>query len=944
MGVHVDFDEPLTRYAWAKFDQFSGDWFPLYAHLEDTAEVARLLFDKWLSDAQVDTLERALGPRLLVKKLTIWLAAAHDCGKATEAFAMKAPPCQLHMESEGYRFQEIKPTRDDQRRYPHGLAGQVAVAAFLSEKSDGGRGVRAARALAQVVGGHHGSFPGDPDIPYVFSHGEKPEWGRVREDLLRRADRLAGMEGDDWGQILQARIPEPVQALLTGFLIVCDWIASNRTDFPFHDERPSKERAADAVDRLGFGERWRPQLIEDIERYFDERFGISVPRPVQRAAVECAASLDEPSLLVIEAPTGEGKTEAALASAEVLAAKFGLRGVMVALPTRATANAMFGRVLRWLESRHAGDTASISLAHAKAQFDEQFQSLFARRCDERPQRVYDEDQGRHGSDAAVIANQWFNGRKRTGLADFVIGTIDQLLFMTLKARHTVLRHLGLSRKVVVIDEIHTADHFMRTYLLRALQWLGSYGVPVIALSATLPSQQREELLHAYRRGARRRSPAPEPIDEGDVDETILDLAGTDGYPLVTTVGAECQQQVAPDRSGRRAEVELEEIGDDELIPAVLREAEAGGIIAVVHNTVQRAQDTYKQLRRCYHGEVKLFHSRFTVESRNAREQELVEILGPGSGRRPEAMIVVATQVVESSLDVDFDLMFTDVAPTDLLIQRIGRVHRHPRPEGARPVSMRRPRVCLTGGSGLLSGEEPPEFDRGVRAVYGDALLLRSAAALRRNRRERDADAIRVPEDVPELIRDTYRSVPEPLPGWEERQAVAETRLAEKKLDQLNRSRSYALDPPGVGRIADWSRLAFSEASEEQLGAAQVRDAELSIEVVVVQEVGGVCRALPWLHEPFGGEQVDLTAGIDERLAKAVATCTVALPSWMTRGSGLDGVLDELERNGIEGWQRSIWLRGMLPLVLDEDLGTVVNGYRVRYDRELGLLIEGKDTV
>lgn len=940
--------DPLTRYAWAKFDQRAGngrDWFPLHAHLEDTAEVARALYSSWLSDSQRELLAGAFGSEELAKKLMVWLGAAHDIGKATVAFAIKAPTCRNRMQDAGYEFPLVDPPRAEQHRYPHGLAGQLAVREFLRGRASNGRARRASQRIAEIVGGHHGAFPREEGIPVIFLGGEHPSWKRVRIDLLNRADRLAQLEELDWERILSSRITESLQALLTGFLIVCDWIASNQCLFPFDDSRSSIERAEDALASLHFGDHWQPDADVNVKEYFAHRFGIEQPRPVQADAGAIADSLTEPSLMLIEAPTGEGKTEIALTVAEIVAAKFGMHGAMIALPTRATANAMFGRVLRWLYAgNREGAPVSMSLAHSKAQFDDRFQALF-KLGHGQLSCIYDEDRNDSLSEGAVIANQWFSGRKRAGFADFVVGTIDQLLFMTLKAKHTVLRHLSLSGKVLIIDEVHAADEFMRTYLLRALEWLGTYGVPVIALSATLPPTQRTELLQAYRQGAQHRksntSATDEVRNENMQGPTITELAETDGYPLITAIGAEHAKQMASQRSARRTTFVLEEVADEHLVDAVLREAAAGGCIAVVCNTVQRAQDTYQELRRRYKGEIKLFHSRFTTESRNTREQDLVDRLGPGSGLRPQSMIVVATQVVESSLDVDFDLMFTDIAPIDLLIQRIGRVHRHRRAAEERPVTMCQARVILSGGERLLTGEEPPEFVKGVQRVYGEALLLRSSAALRRNFERLGGQQIRVPEDVPELIHDAYRQVPESPLGWEQRMLHAEEQRVETIRDQQERSRAYVIGSPGLGNISEWNRLSYSEASEEQLGAAQVRDADLALEVVVIQQKQGVCYSLPWLPDDYAASQVDLLGGIEENLARAVATCTVSLPSWITRGSSLDRVIEDLEQNGIESWQRSIWLRGVLPLIVDENYCAVVDGNCLRYDQEVGLVIEGK---
>lgn len=840
----IDLEPPSdrrVRAAWAKSDPtaMSDDWFPLYAHLEDTAAVAHLLFPSWFSPSQRALLSTAVGDEDLARRLTVWLAASHDVGKATAAFAMKVRTCRSHMEEVGFEFPYPDPPKNEQRDYPHGFAGQRAVAGYLIARAAGDRPAkRSARRIAEIIGGHHGVFPADRPVSYLFDAGERPCWGEVRDELLRRADLLSELSEADWKRILSRRVTEPVQALFTGFLIVCDWIASNQWLFPYRREQTSRQRAAKALRHLGFGDHWRPDPGEDVTKYFLERFGIAELRPVQKEAVELIARLEEPALVLIEAPTGEGKTEIAFAGAEVLAERFGLHGLATMLPTRATSNAMFGRKLGWLGTAPSeAGRVSVALAHAKAQFDGRFRELAERG---RASGVYDDDQDPRSARDSVVAVQWTLARKRDVFADFVVGTIDQLLFMTLKSRHLVLRHLGFSGKVIVLDEVHAADEFMRTYLLRALQWLGAYGVPVIALSATLPPAQRAALLQAYRQGARQRQRPGPIVETSEVDEEVAQLAAHPGYPLVTAIGATQELQVAPARSDRRTSYALEEVDDEDLVEAVLREASSGGVIAVVLDTVNRAQQVYRELRDRFAGEIELLHSRFTLESRNRREEELVARLGPKPLRRPKSMIVVATQVIESSLDVDFDLMFTDLAPADLLIQRMGRVHRHDRPEAARPESMRQARIILSGGSGILHGSEPPVFVDGVKKIYGDAMLLRTSAALRPLTSAAETRRMDVPDDVPEIVRRAYTESAEIPQSWEARWQEAEAELAQEIRSQQERSRPFAIAPPGVGRIDDWSSLAYSEASEEQRGGAQVRDAELSLEVVVVQRKGDRC--------------------------------------------------------------------------------------------------------
>jgi CRISPR-associated helicase Cas3 len=409
--------------------------------------------------------------------------------------------------------------------------------------------------------------------------------------------------------------------------------------------------------------------VTDARAAFAARFGPR-PRPVQVAAVEIALAQPEPGLVIVEAPMGEGKTEAALLAAEALAARSGADGCFVALPTRATTDAMFSRVLRWMQALPGlpVDT-SVVLAHGTANLNDEYRGLLRRAWIREV-----------GQDEAGIAHHWLNGRKRGPLAQFVVGTIDQVLFAGLKSRHLMLRHLGLAGKVVIIDECHAYDVFMSRYLDAVLHWLGAYGTPVVLLSATLPAARRAELVRAY--------------DSGRGAETVA-LPEDPGYPVVVASGMPARAVPA---GGAARAVRLDRLPDDlDVLAGLLRDALAGGGCAVVvRNTVGRVQETADRLVEIFGAdEVTVTHSRFLACDRARLDTDLLRRFGPpGPGvERPARHVVVASQVVEQSLDVDFDLMVTDLAPVDLVLQRTGRLHRHDRP---RPAGLEQPRCVLVG--------------------------------------------------------------------------------------------------------------------------------------------------------------------------------------------------------------------------------------------------------
>lgn len=903
---------PAAESVWGKSRKSDDLWLRLHRHLEDSAAIAGLLWDEWVAPAVRRQISADLpGGEADGRVLLSWLAGVHDVGKATPAFAVKQPSLLGQMHDRGLACPATLP---DARQLPHGLAGQVLITRWLKDR----HGVRGdvAATFACVVGGHHGVFPsqGQVDTARLGRPGllGQDAWTTVQGELLDgMADRTrASGRLREW---VSRPLPATAQVLLTGLVIVADWLASDDTRFRYDDHRSSADRAADAWSALAMPPMWTPASPpRDVAEHLHSRFPGFAPRPVQAATVETAWTMPEPGLLVVEAPMGVGKTEAALLAAEVLAARFGCGGVFLALPTMATSDAMFARVLDWTSRlpRLDDEQATVYLAHGKARLNERYTGL-ARI--EHVVGVYDDaDPG--VTSAAVLG--WLTGRKKGPLASLVVGTIDQVLFGALQSKHLVLRQLALASKVVVIDEVHAADVYMRQYLHRVLHWLGAMGTPVVLLSATLPPRQRQALLGAYAAGRGSR------IDEP--------AAGLD-YPVVTSwSGGGTSRTVVRARTQPQT-VLVARLDDDDLV-ATLREAlVSGGCAAVIRNTVGRAQDTYDDLRAEFGENVVLMHSRFVSVDRVAREDQLRAALGPPGrrGHRPERMIVVGTQVLEQSLDIDVDLMISDLAPVDLLLQRMGRLHRHER--GARPSRLTDARFLVAG---VDWAQEPPAAVTGSLAVYRRSALLRAAAVLDGVLR---IGSVRLPDDIPRLVASAYQDGP-PGPGaWAEAIEEADTERDERDDRSAMLATRYLLkNPPrSYESLAGLTPSIVDEQPDD--GRAQVRDSEDGIEVVVVQRVDGSIRVIPGQHG-HSGKAVDTCLEPERATAKAVAACTLRLPLTLTHPRIADRVIGELEGTRFDGWQLSPWLEGVLVLVLDEQLSAHLAGHHLTYDTDRGLVV------
>lgn len=952
-----------ARSVWAKHDRDGDGWLPLWRHMEDAAAVAGLLWDRWLP----------LGVRRLIagelprgeadaRALVVWLAGVHDIGKATPAFACQVEPLADVMRGQGLQMRSVKSMGPDRRIAPHGLAGQVLLGEWLQDRY-GWSGARTGQ-FTVVVGGHHGVPPEPGQIKALYDReellrapgGSGRLWAEVQAELLDACAGVFGVGGrlGEWGAV---RLPQTVQVLVSALVVVADWIASNPDLFPYFPDAVSvsgDERVAAAWRGLDLPGPWQAQEPEGrAQEVFASRFrlpGGAVVRPVQEAALEVAREMRVPGMLIVEAPMGEGKTEAALAAAEVFAARSGAGGVFFALPTMATGNAMFPRLLEWLDGLRGveGSRRSVYLAHSKAALNDDFSDLVARSG--RLMSVgIDETGGAErpsGAGAELVAHAWLRGRKKAMLASFVAGTIDQLLFAGLKSRHLALRHLAVAGKVVVIDEAHAYDTYMGVYLDRVLSWLGAYRVPVVVLSATLPPVRRRELLDAYAGG---------PAGAGAVD-----VAREAGYPLLSAVTPSGELLVRrPAASGRSTTVELECLDDgmEVLAERLAQETGGGGCVLVVRNTVKRVLETARVLRERFGDDaVTVAHSSFVDVDRALKDSDLLRRFGPpgkAEGRPVRRHIVVASQVAEQSLDVDFDLLVSDLCPVDLLLQRMGRLHRHPRGagQGERPERLRRARCLLTGADWGRTVRDVPVPVRGSVAVYGRYLLLRSAAVLLPHL-EGAARPVRLPPDISTLVRAAYGSTPVGPSSWGAALEEARAGFDALRADQGERASVFRLGE--VGRpgksLSGWVAAGVGDADDSRAGKAQVRDSRQSLEVVVVQRrEDGSLATLSWLEpdrkgRPRAGLELPQDQAPAPFTARTAASCGLRLPMQFSYAAIMDRAIGELEELYLPAWQGKDcpWLAGQLILVLDARCQTRLAGFSLRYSPDDGLEVTRDD--
>ena len=1041
-AIPADLDlDTKTISLWGKTNLLNeDDWLPVFAHLSDSSAVARHLWRDWVPIGTQEIIVRDVGDSELARKVCMFITGVHDIGKATPVFQSKplthAPGMQgLSLQwkprQAGLRFPDV-PLTDTS--YPtHPIAGQRILESYLTQVRHWSRPV--AESYACVVGGHHGQPPtrqalckSDVDVRLGTAQGYE-DWVEIQRELIEFVVKECGLNDDDFSQLSEVRLNIYAESVLEGLVIMADWIASNSDDAlfplvplnpPSYDEETwdrmnsirtragLKTRQERGWHNLGLPPKWQPdhERISIGERFatrFDLPTGAN-PRPVQVQAVHLAETIQDPGIMVIEAPMGEGKTEAALACAEILAERTGRGGVCVALPTMATTDAMFSRCKSWIDrlpQPQGRSEKSTSLRHGKAALNREFMSMMASARSSATSSVFDEDapQGfgaKKGAYPEAVANDWLRGRKKGVLANFLICTIDQVLMAALQMKHVSLRQLALANKVVIIDECHAYDTYMREYLKRTLEWLGGFHNPVILLSATLPASLRRELVDAYVKGyasvlgrsGSQTEQSPEvaprcfasmeafvdryskphidttsaPLQPGDKQPSNEEKDSDDlhAYPLITyTSGTTCRtSSVQP--SGRAVDIDCHVIDDDlEQLSDLLQDRLAGGgCAAVICDTVDRAQQTAAALTDVFGpDQIRLTHSRFIDRDRMDNEQELRERLGPdatlANGGRPHRLIVVGTQVLEQSLDIDFDLMVTDIAPVDLLLQRMGRLHRHRRGQGEndRPAGLRKAFCYLRGIASWNT--DGPVFPDYVDSVYPPASLLEALAVLCLQG-DGAHRLLQLPDDIASLVRTAYDSdaVAQLIPKtWQERYRLDAHKRAEKDAEEIDKAQIYLMkDSARLLRQSNTLVDLFTstvDARSEAKARQAVRDTHDSVEVMLLRRCGDEYALLPWI----GGDTVPCGAPVpvktvpENRLAQVVLRCAINLPDRICHD--IDALVNELEIRAddcVDAWHQSPWLDGCLPLVLDEEKSesnrprfiATVHGFCIGYTREDGL--------
>ena len=557
--------------------------------------------------------------------------------------------------------------------------------------------------------------------------------------------------------------------LLAAITVISDWLGSNEQFFPFCSES------------MELSEYWANYALANAEKAvatLPKRSSITPfngiknlfpfiekPTPLQQQALSCQLTNIGPELFIMEDVTGAGKTEASMILAHRLMAVGKAQGIYIGMPTQATANGIYQRTAKVYGQLYQADShPSLVLAHGASYMNPTFTQTIINLDNISQQKYLNND-----NSASSECNEWFvDTRKKSLLAEVGVGTLDQALMAVMPFKHQSLRLLGLRHKLLILDEVHAYDSYMVKLLESLLHYHASQGGSAIILTATLPFFLREKLLNAFYSGL---TSTP----------SSLTLNTDLPFPLFTQLNQKSLvEQAIETRDEVKRQVKIDWIDNiNSGIEKIKKAIEQGKIICWIKNSVADAISLYQQIKQNLHLDTKqilLFHSRFAYCDRLAIEQKTIEWAGKTSNNTiRSAKIIIATQVIEQSLDLDFDEMISDIAPIDLLIQRAGRLQRHVRDKHGniksathqnQPRDERNPPILTVFAPTWQDDPsedwlDNPEF-RNTKYVYANHAYLWFTQRVLRER-----GVITMPEEARLLIEAVYRHDLEPPEGLQE---------------------------------------------------------------------------------------------------------------------------------------------------------------------------------
>lgn len=847
---------------WAKTTSDDKPGISVYDHMLNVGCVASCI-----ADLMPGLLERFQ----LQSNVIASLVSLHDLGKITPGFQRK---CKAWLE-ENKLSDTDRRYRWDVMEKDHGKVSNATIQDFLSTI---GVPRNAAQYLAAILGAHHGRIKYYPNPRGYRTNpiSEKEsgiDWNSERQKC---AEQLwNSLKGENTIALTEE---SPALWWLAGLTSVADWIGSDEHFFSPERKTHGNDsflNARNALDFIGFR---KPEIVPNLsfhDLFHDKEMPEEqwVPNEMQEKTI---AMIGGPGVYVVEAPMGIGKTEAALWAAYNLLSSGKATGIYFALPTQATSNRMHLRMKEFV-ARISPESNASRLIHGNSWLMDKTPAI------EPAPSIYEKEEG-----DSSTGRDWFSSAKRSLIAPFGVGTIDQALLGVVAAKHFFVRHFALAGKVVILDEVHSYDLYTGTLIDKLITTLEALGCTVIVLSATLTGKRLAEIVSL-----------PDYSDNARLP-----------YPFITgrNEGMDIEPVTAAPPEPRTVKVDF--ISKTNAAEEAISLARKDGAVLWVCNTVDEAQKQYRIFKELIGDEIPLglLHSRFPFWRREKIEDKWMERFGK-SGKTRCGSILVSTQIVEQSVDLDADLLITELAPTDMLLQRLGRLWRHER--GHRQADFAR--ICIIEEEKSLDEFKIMKPKEIKTSLGGKAFVYDPFVMLRTLQLWKEYPSITIPTQIRELIEETYRFREDEPESW--------CKLYEDAFGKALAHRQKALMSSNIWNIS----LEDEEGVQTRLNEIQ------TVSVIL-------CRSIS-KKEALFIDDTSAVLGSDKYL----------LPTAQATHKNLIKVPKDrcFERDRIVAYSAfADYLHGVQTVGIVSDDGTVEvqglkSGIKLFYSNEMGLVIEGK---
>lgn len=633
-----------------------------------------------------------------------YLCAMHDTGKLHPYFQAKLfdadPSVQEPLE------QLYGSSITGFHGYRHEIGSEELLLKILKEKDPEAKHGRNWRALGAILSMHHQGFHKGCKADIMLSFKDLPAvWDtELVQPFLTAIDKTFPVDVETLFK-LSHDIQTWVFSTILGVVMTCDWIASS-SHFTSIDLTSDCNIAAYKSQIFDIMDKW----VHDVDltcRFWNDTYSyqnlfyIDAPRPMQNVVATAVSEHPLFDCMLIEAPMGEGKSEAALYTAINTLKNRNLQGIYFALPTGLTAEAMHPRLKEML--RNIGEDDDVKLSTSTAWLSD----------------LYDE----------TIQQEMLLHRCKF-LDRFCVGTVDQIMQAAELTYYAELKMLALGAKVIVIDEIHSYDAYMLAVIKVMLQYFKAMSVPVIMLSATLSRKAKDQLLEYY---------------------NINNTNYIGSYPAISVVdnGMLYQYKCLPSSRSATIDTSVQHDTLSSFYQQAVAQVQDGGCLVFVVNSVQNAKKSYCQIARIVaeqQSDIQLYlmHARLPMTTKEQKINELTTLFGKDRSQRPKKAIVIATPIIEMSIDLDFDFMYRQIAPIDAIMQSLGRVARHDDAGTIRETGIKPSVVVMDTPSGN-------RIYAGSRYRQGDDIPILSVTAEILDKH----NVVHLPQDIPVLVDKVY---------------------------------------------------------------------------------------------------------------------------------------------------------------------------------------------